>query len=373
MKRALRLCLSILGGCFVLSMTQWADAAGAPPGSKSTKMATPQDAPVIQVSEQVFDFGEALEGAEVARDFKVKNAGKADLVIDQVRPSCGCTVASFDRTIPPGKEGKIALKVNLKGFQGNFKKTATIFSNDPQNPRTILTIQGKIKMVVEVRPGTSLNFRGMADQQPEKTVDLVGTIKSFKIVGVESNLEDKVRHQLETVEAGKHYRLKVVNLVKRGNYNGFIKCSTNLPEKPEILIRVSGYLEGEVSVKPMTLLVGQFGAQQPVRSGKVKVVSNLKKPFQIKKLTYDANLITVNQEPLPNEGGFSLSITPKDQSLPTGEEGRQQTTLTIQTDVPSDEPQKVQIHIIKVTSSPADASRGKQSPGSDDEEEEVAE
>lgn len=366
MKRALGLFLSILAGCYCLCWAPAIDAAGEAPKSNPVAPAAAPSAPVIQFPEQTYDFGEAFEGTELTREFKVKNIGKADLQIDQVRPSCGCTIASFDRTVPPGGEGKITLKVNLKGFHGNFKKTATVFSNDPQNPRSMLIIQGKIQAVVEIRPATNIAFRGMADQQPEKTVDLVGTTKPFKIVKVESNLGEKIRYQLETMEEGKHYRLKIANLFKQGNYSGFVKCTTNVPEKPEIQVRVSGYLEGEISVKPLTVLVGKFAAQQAVRAGKVSVTSNRKKPFQIKKLTYDEKLIQVKQEPLAQGNGFSLEITPRVDQLPAGGEGRHQTTLTILTDVAADEPQTVQVHIIKAP--PVSSSAEQESPDEEDEE-----
>ena len=259
----------------------------------------------------------------------------------------------------------MTLKVNLKGYQGNVKKTATVFSNDPQNERTMLVLQGNVKALIEIQPN-NITFRGLADQMEEKTIELVSTSQRFTIQKVESNLEEKVRYKLETVEAGKHYRLKVANLLKQGNYSGYIKCFTDVPEKAEIMIRISGFIEGDVAVKPLMVLVGKMAAQQPVRTGKVLVVSNRNKPFQIKKLTYDEKLIEVKQEPLPKEPGFSLEISPKTENLPTGTGGRQQTTLTIQTDVPSDEPQQVQIHIINTADmAPSRATSPQASPQPD--------
>jgi hypothetical protein len=248
----------------------------------------------------------------------------------------------------------VTLKVNLKGYQGSVKKAATVNSNDPQNSRSTLVLQGNVKPLIEVQPASNIIFRGMADQLDEKAINLTGTKRQFAIQKVESNLEDKIRYRLETVEAGKQYRLKITNLLKQGNYNGFIKCYTDMPEKPEIQIRVSGYIEGEVSVKPLMVLIGKLSTQQPVRTGRVLVVSNRKKPFQIQKLTYDEKMVEVKQEPLPNDAGYSLEITPKVEALPTAVGGRSQTSLTIQTDVQSDEPQQVQIHIVN-SSDPAQA------------------
>jgi hypothetical protein len=240
----------------------------------------------------------------------------------------------------------VTLKVDLKGYQGSVRKSATLSSNDPQNPRSTLVLQGNVKPIIEVKPSGSIIFRGMAEQMEEKTVDLTGTKRQFTIQKVESNLDDKIRYQVDTVEAGKQYRLKITNLLKQGNYNGFIKCYTDIPEKPEVQVRVSGYIEGEISVKPLMVLIGKLSAQQPVRTGKVLVVSNRKKPFQIKQLTYDKEMVEVKQEPLANESGYSLEISPKVEALPEAAGGRSQATLTIETDVQSDEPQRVQIHLV---------------------------
>ena len=39
-----------------------------------------------------------------------------------VRPTCGCTVADFDREIAPGKTGYIKAKLDTRDFSGpNFK------------------------------------------------------------------------------------------------------------------------------------------------------------------------------------------------------------------------------------------------------------
>ena len=87
-----------------------------------------------------------------------------------------------------------------------------MFSNDPQNQRTMLVLQGTVKALIEIQPAGNIAFRGMADQLEEKTIDLAGSKQRFAIQKVESNLEDKIRYKLETVEEGKHYRLKVANL-----------------------------------------------------------------------------------------------------------------------------------------------------------------
>lgn len=227
----------------------------------------------------------------------------------------------------------------------------------------MLTMQGNVKSVIEVRPASAISFRGLADQMKENTVDIVSTAgQPFHIQRVESNLDEKISYQLETVEDGKHYRLRVSNLVKQGNYNGFIKAHTDLPQKSNIVMRVSGYIEGDISVKPQTVLVGKLSSQQPVRQGKVIVTSNRDKPFKITRLTYDEQLIQVTQQPIPNEQGVSLEITPQLANIPAG--SRQQCTISIETDSNPEENYKVQVHVMNAADahSPAAAPKPESDP-----------
>jgi len=218
-----------------------------------------------------------------------------------------------------------------------------VFNNDPQKPRLVITMQGTVRSLIDVRPSSGITFRGTIEQVGESTVDMVSTSQAFKIQKVESNLEDKIAYSLETVQDGRHYRLKISNRVRQGSYSGFVKCLTDVPQKPEIVVRVSGFIEGDIAVKPQTVLVGKLAPQQPERQGKVMVVSNRGKPFKITRLTYDEHLVDIVQQPLPKEPGYSLDVIPKIENIPAG--ARQQMTLVIETDTNPQDAQEVQIHI----------------------------
>ena len=148
-------------------------------------------------------------------------------------------MARFDRVVPPGGEGKAVLNVDLRGYQGKVSKSATVISNDPQQPHLNLTLTGKVRPLIEILPGPFIQFSA-APGPDEKSVDLLAVDREFKIVQVENGLEGKIRAQLDTVVPGKQYRLRVTNLQKEGSYHGVIKCRTDHPQKPEIPIRVSG-------------------------------------------------------------------------------------------------------------------------------------
>lgn len=241
------------------------------------------------------------------------------------------------------------MKVNLKGFQGKVSKPATIVSNDSQTPEVTVKIEGTVIALIDTKPSSNVIFRGMADQLTESVVDLIGSVP-FHITSSESNLGDNVSYKMETVENGKHYKLAVANKLNRGNYAGYIKLVTDLPQKPDMLVRVNGYIEGEIAVKPQTVLIGKLSSNQPERLGKIAVTSNRNKAFQITRLTYDENLMTVVQQPLDKEVGFSLEITPKLENVPVG--SRKQVTLSIETDASPGAKDDVQIHLFNSADQP---------------------
>ena len=247
--------------------------------------------------------------------------------------------------IPPGGEGKVTLKVNLKGYQGSVKKSATVFSNDPQNPTILIAMQGMVKALIELQPSNVVSFRGVFDQAQEKVVDIVTTSEPFHINKTETDLNNKISYSMETIEAGKHYRLKVSNLVKQGNYSGYIKCFTDMARKPEFLVPVSGFIEGEVSVRPQLIRVGKLFPQRPVQDGKVLINNNRQKSFQITKLTYNENLVRIAQQPIPNEHGYILDITPILDNVPSGTRV-QQTLLVIETDANPAERYEVRVEVV---------------------------
>ena len=86
MNRTFKLCVFAIIGCFGLIWVQNAEPAGDASQAKPATQAVPQNAPVIQIPQATFDFGDVPEGVEVVHDFKIKNTGKAELQIEQVRP-----------------------------------------------------------------------------------------------------------------------------------------------------------------------------------------------------------------------------------------------------------------------------------------------
>jgi hypothetical protein len=95
----------------------------------------PTAAPRIRVEPESFDFGKALPGKTLRKDFTIRNFGDVELVIEGVSTTCGCTAAlSAQGRVAPG--GRTALRVTFetRNYSGTVERQVLVRSNDPKTP-----------------------------------------------------------------------------------------------------------------------------------------------------------------------------------------------------------------------------------------------
>lgn len=103
------------------------------------------NAPVATFSEKSFDFGEIKQGEKKEHIFQLTNEGKKDLMIRNIRASCGCTAAKPSKTvIPPGESVPVKVSFDSRGKRGRQTNTITIITNDPKIPTNTLRIIGNV-------------------------------------------------------------------------------------------------------------------------------------------------------------------------------------------------------------------------------------
>jgi hypothetical protein len=103
------------------------------------------NAPNIQFDEKVFNFSEISQGTTVEHSFTLTNAGKSDLIIRKISPSCGCTTVNPDKSvIKPGESTSMKVIFNSAGKLGNQNKSITIITNDPARSREVLWVKGNV-------------------------------------------------------------------------------------------------------------------------------------------------------------------------------------------------------------------------------------
>jgi len=86
----------------------------------------------ISVEPSSFDFGKAIQNKTLQKEFQIRNVGEADLVIDSVTTSCGCTVAEgYTKVVKPGASTHLQVSLQTRTSNGKLQKSVLIKSNDP--------------------------------------------------------------------------------------------------------------------------------------------------------------------------------------------------------------------------------------------------
>lgn len=102
-------------------------------------------APVAKFSETSYDFGEMKQGDKKDHTFTLTNDGKSELIIRNVRSSCGCTaVAPSKKVIAPGESVPLKVTFDSRGKRGRQSKSVTVITNDPKTPTSMLRISCNI-------------------------------------------------------------------------------------------------------------------------------------------------------------------------------------------------------------------------------------
>lgn len=150
-------------------------------------------------------------------------------------------MAAFDRSIRPGGEGKITLKLNTTGYEGKVRKAARVYTNDPKTPQDTLIIEALVKTPIVISE-KMVFLQGTTRETITRTVDIKGELnKPLKLEPVDYTLDKKVKFNLEEITKGKHYRVTFTTIPNVGNYfQGLLKLRTSYPEKPELVIHVRG-------------------------------------------------------------------------------------------------------------------------------------
>ncbi|MCB8973823.1 MAG: DUF1573 domain-containing protein [Ardenticatenaceae bacterium] len=105
--------------------------------------------PKIFVAESNLDFGDVVNGEVIIREVSIENKGQADLVIEAVSTSCGCTQATIDpMTISPGNSGTLTIEFDSGAhgpdLTGQLIRQVFVATNDPDQPETVLELAANI-------------------------------------------------------------------------------------------------------------------------------------------------------------------------------------------------------------------------------------
>lgn len=105
-----------------------------------------EEAPVVTLDTFRYDFGTVEQGTKVHWQVRIGNNGKKDLIIRNIKTTCGCTAAVASRqVIAAGKEEVLNIELRTNGRLGRQHKTITVTTNDWRTPRVELQLEGNVE------------------------------------------------------------------------------------------------------------------------------------------------------------------------------------------------------------------------------------
>lgn len=100
----------------------------------------------FKFTEEKHDFGKVPQGKPVTTEFAFTNIGVEPLILTEVKPTCGCTIADYTKTpVKHGDKGLIKITYNA-AVEAPFNKTIVVTSN-AKTPTKYLVIVGEVTKV----------------------------------------------------------------------------------------------------------------------------------------------------------------------------------------------------------------------------------
>ena len=230
--------------------------------------------PKLEFEREWVDFGDVDDSRQYEDRVMYRNTGDDTLVLDRLSFSCSCmAMSNFEgakKRLEPGETGVLNVRFNPSGKSGRVVQTLKITSNDPAAPESAVRMRAEVTPIVLTSPSYVRWDEIELGRGAEGVVTMFAEREDFAITGV-----DVLRDDLGRVEwtIGDPLRLvqngKMVTLVRiavglkvdspTGVVASTILFKTNDERRPEIPVRLSAEILGDLRTQPRIMAFGRVG------------------------------------------------------------------------------------------------------------------
>ena len=215
-----------------------------------------ENVPKLEFEKTTFDFGKVTEGDQISGKFILHNAGDAMLKIQTPETSCGCTVASVKpEALQPGETGEISFQLDLTNARGPVKKTMTVPSNDPHQPKITLILAGDVKPLFEIDPEIVF-FDEVPPGEPAREAIRVRRLDGKKLAIGKAELSRPSLRAFVNTNDGTTAELVVEakGTGKAEEFSDILSVTLANAAKPAFHVPVAGKFVPSIKVEPSSLL-----------------------------------------------------------------------------------------------------------------------
>jgi hypothetical protein len=262
--------------------------------------------PKIKFDKTVYDFGKTSQVERVSGNFIIQNVGDGVLKIDKPTTSCGCTVAGVKPDVlQPGEKGQLEFTMNMPKYRGMLQKQITVTCNDPQNPKTMLTVRADYVPLFEVNPYSwyLLNVR------KGDTTNVTARVKrtdgaKFNVVQVkpsQTNSLSWLQAKAEPVPDSTNGEVLITATIKPETgpryYSDVLNGYTEGSSTPAFSIPVTIRAVGDLTLSRESLYWPITDPTRATMSQPITVTSSLAEKLEIKNLSSTLKDLTVEAVP----------------------------------------------------------------------------
>ncbi len=240
------------------------DAQFEPHNQASGSTVPRETAPRVVVPDPEYDFGVGQRNSKMKHIFVVRNEGNEPLTLEAGDTTCKCTLSKLkDGHVEPGGSAEVLLDWKLLTLGSDFRQSANIQTNDPENETVTLVIHGEIVDRVKLEPSDIVLTSVSVSEGTMSAFHLFGyedevvEVTSYEFVNEETQsffdltfeeVEADTLAEEENATCGIALSLLVKPGLPLGPINQTIRLETNIQEVGTLELSVTGSVVSDISI-----------------------------------------------------------------------------------------------------------------------------
>jgi len=273
------------------------------------------------------NFGQVSQGETVSVKFQIRNSGTEPLTITGLEFSMPGMNARVKQEIAAGSIAEILINWDTSRLRGEVKGQAVLTLSDPQIPKVVLTLRGKVVPSIEILPKPAVYISQFSGEGKSASLRIRNNRqRQLKLVRLES-MGEYFQAEYEVLEDGKLFEITITIPAETpiGRYRESLLVHTDDPELERIHLEINALVKADVFIN---LDVVDFGRVSRARiQSNPEVLDFLTQTFVINRregersinaVKSDIPFIWVKQEPEGRSNAFRLDAGLKTESLVNG-------------------------------------------------------
>jgi len=287
------------------------------------------------------NFGQVRQGETVSVKFQIRNSGTEPLTITGLEFSMPGINARVKQEIAAGSIAEILISWDTSRLRGEVKGQAVLTLNDPQIPKVVLTLRGKVVPSIEILPKPAVYISQFSGEGKSASLRIRNNRqRQLKLVRLES-LGKHFQAEYEVLEDGKLFEITVTIPVQTpiGRYRESLLVHTDDPELERIHLEINVLVKADVFINPEVMDFGRVSRARIQSNPEVLdfltqtiVINRRAGEMSINAVRTDIPFIWVKQEPEGRSNAFRLDAGLKPETLVNG---RFEGQIILSTDDPS--------------------------------------